>query len=91
MVKHTLDTHLWVYQWLIFIGGKKGWIVYVVNKGETVFYSKWQKQLDKISQYWRKMADQLANRSDEGALTDSQDEIDHGVWPTYPNVLSYKK
>ena len=37
------------------------------------------------------MADQLAKRSDEGALTDSQDKMDHGVRPTDPNVLSYKK
>ena len=37
------------------------------------------------------MADQLAEISVEGALTDSQDEMDHGVHPTDPNVISYKK
>ena len=37
------------------------------------------------------MADQFAETSDDGALTDSQDEMDHRVWPTDPNVLSYKK
>ena len=37
------------------------------------------------------MPDQVAERSNEGALTDSQDKMDHGVWPTDPNVLSYKK
>ena len=37
------------------------------------------------------MADQLAERSDEGDLTDSQDQMDHRVQPTDPNVLSYKK
>ena len=37
------------------------------------------------------MAVQLAKRSDEGLLTNSQDEMDHGVWPMDPNVLSYKK
>ena len=36
------------------------------------------------------MADQLAERSDEGTLTDSQDEMDHGVQPMDPKVLSYK-
>ena len=35
--------------------------------------SKWQKQVAKI-QYWQEMVEQLATRSDEGALTDSQDE-----------------
>ena len=37
------------------------------------------------------MADQLAERSDEEALTDSQDKMYHGVQPTDPNVLSYNK
>ena len=36
------------------------------------------------------MADQLAKRSDEQVLTDSQDEMHHGVWPMDPNVMSYK-
>ena len=38
-----------------------------------------------------KMADQFAERSDEGMLTDSQDEMDHGMQLTDPNVMSYKK
>ena len=37
------------------------------------------------------MAKQLAERSDEGALTDSQDKMEHGVQPMDPNILSYKK
>ena len=49
------------------------------------------KRFDKISQYWRKMADQLAKRLDEGVLTDSLDNLDHGVQPMDANVLSYKK
>ena len=36
------------------------------------------------------MAVQLAKRSDEGVFTDNQDEMDHGVQPTDPNVLSSK-
>ena len=30
-------------------------------------------------------------RSDEGAVTDSQDEFDHGVHPMDPNVMEYQK
>ena len=30
-------------------------------------------------------------RSDEGAVTDSQDEFDHGVHLTDPNVIAYQK
>ena len=37
------------------------------------------------------MADQLAKRLDEGVLTDSLDNLDHGVQPMDANVLSYKK
>ena len=30
-------------------------------------------------------------RSDEGAIMDSQDEFDHRVCPTDPNVMGYQK
>ena len=30
-------------------------------------------------------------RSNEGAVMDSQDEFDHGVCPTDPNVMGYRK
>ena len=30
-------------------------------------------------------------RSNEGAITDSQDEFDHGVCPKDPNVMGYQK
>ena len=31
--------------------------------------------------YWKRKMEELNNRSDEGAVTDSQDEFDHGVHP----------
>ena len=38
----------------------------------------------------RKM-EELNNRLDEGAVTDSQDEFDHGVHPKDPNIMGYQK
>ena len=35
--------------------------------------------------------EELNNRSDEGAVMDSQDEFDHGVCPEDPNVMGYQK
>ena len=58
---------------------------------KAFFYSKWCKKLERISKYCRKMADQYGERSDEGVLTDSQDEMDHRVWPMDPNVMSYQQ
>ena len=37
------------------------------------------------------MANQYAERSDERVLTNSQDKMDHGVWPIDPNVMSFKR
>ena len=44
-----------------------------------------------MSKYWKKKMDEYNERSDEGAITDSQDELDHGVHPTDPNIMEYQK
>ena len=46
---------------------------------------KWQ-QLDTIAKYWKAKDEEYAQRSNEGAETDSQDSCNHGVWPMDPNV-----
>ena len=51
-------------------------------------YSKCQKQGQKVV-YWKRKMEELNNRSDEGAVMDSQDEFDHGVCPEDPNVIGY--
>ena len=62
------------------------------NKSSQAFpYSKHQKCLEKVSKFWKNLAEAYNKRSDEGADTDIQDECDHGVWPMDPNVMSYKK
>ena len=53
-------------------------------------YSKCQKQEEKVA-YWKRKMEELNNRSDEGAVMDSQDEFDHGVCPEDPNVMGYQK
>ena len=53
-------------------------------------YSKCQEQGQKVS-YWKRKREEFSNRSDEGAVMDSQDEFDHGVHPEYPNVMGYQK
>ena len=50
---------------------------------QAFLYSKYQKCLKEISKFWK--------MSDEGTDMDSQDETDHGVCPTDPNVMAYKK
>ena len=51
-------------------------------------YSKHQKW-EKMSRYWKKKMEEYNERSDEGAIMDSQDEYDHGVHPMDPNVMGY--
>ena len=41
------------------------------------------KQLEKMQEY--------NERSDKGAVIDSQDELDHGVCLMDPNVMGYQK
>ena len=66
--------------------------MYVDNKSSQAFlYSKHQKQLEGISKHWREKVEGYNERSDEGAITDSQDEYDHGVCPMDPNVMEYQK
>ena len=55
------------------------------------FYSKKRKWLEAIQKYWLEKAQSFEQRSAEGADTDSQDELDHGVHPTDENVGSYSK
>ena len=62
------------------------------NKSSQAFpYSKCQKFLEEISKFWKNQVEVYIKRSDEGADTGSQDEHDHGVQPTDPNIMSYKK
>ena len=53
----------------------------------VVLYSKHWKQ----AKYWKRKMEEYNKRSDEGAIRDSQDEFNHGVHPTDPNVLGYQK
>ena len=77
--------------YLCIILGKKDELHMQLINEKAFFYSKQWKKLEKISKYWRKMADQYAKRLDEGALIDSQDEMDHRVQPMDPNVMSFRK
>ena len=40
--------------------------------------------------YWKKKVESYNDRLDEGAITDSQDEYNHGVHPMDPNVMEYQ-
>ena len=42
-----------------------------------------------MSKYWKEKVECYNERSDEGAITDSQDEYDHGVQQMDPNVMEY--
>ena len=53
--------------------------------------SKKKKCLERVGQYWKRKVVQYEDRSNEAPGTDSQDSLDHGVCPTNPNVLTYKK
>ena len=90
----VLDAHLWVPTWL-YLGIKFGkWgnsLCTYIKSSQTSFYSKCRKHLEAIRWYSEGKVDYYNERLDEGADTDSQDERDHGVWPTDPNVMSYKK
>ena len=61
-----------------------------IEFSQASFYSKRRKHLEAMCQYWKESADQYNERSDEGVDTDIQDEQDHGIQPTDPNVMSYK-
>ena len=53
--------------------------MYLDNKSSYAFlYSKHQKWLGKISNYWKEQAAYYNERLDEGANMDSQDKYDHG-------------
>ena len=47
--------------------------------------------MERIGQYWQRKWVHYENKSNEAPETDSQESEDHGVRPTNPNVLSYKK
>ena len=44
-----------------------------------------------IRRYWKAKAEAYKQRSDERVHTDSQDSLNHGVWPTDQNVAMYRK
>ena len=62
-----------------------------IKSSQAFHYSKCQKCLEEISKFWKCQAEAYNERSNEGADMDSQDERDHGVSPTDPNVMVYKK
>ena len=45
----------------------------------------------KMAKYWKRKMQEYNERSDKGAVMDSQDEFDHGVCQTDPNVMGYQK
>ena len=57
----------------------------------SFLYSKKRKWLEAIWKYWLEKAQSFELRSDEGADTDGQDELDHGVHPTDKNVETCHK
>ena len=56
-----------------------------------VSHSKRRKHLEEIRQYWKEKAEVYYERMDEDAETDSQDSLDHGVWPTDTATATYQK
>ena len=50
-----------------------------------------RKHLEMIKQYWREKAQAYYKRSDEGTKTDSQDSLDHRVWPTDTTATTHQK
>ena len=52
-------------------------------------YSKHEKWEKMVVKYWKRKMEEYKERSDEGAIMDSQDEFDHGVCPTDPDVMGY--
>ena len=53
----------------------------------VVLYSKQWKQ----PKYWKRKMEEYNERSDEGAVMDSQDEFDHGVCPMDSYVMGYQE
>ena len=50
------------------------WIINLL----VILYSKHQKQMAKMAKYWKMKLQDYNEGSDEGAVTDSQDEFDQG-------------
>ena len=72
--------------------GNRGWLCVLILKSSQAFlYSKHWKCLKEISKFWKSPAEAYNKRSDEGADMESQEECDHGVCPTDPNIMVYKK
>ena len=86
-------THICKYNlWLIFffayiIWENRGWLCMPIISLLVILSSKHQKQV----KYWKWKMEDYNVHSDKGAVTDSQDEFDHGVHLMEPNVISYKK
>ena len=53
----------------------------------VILYSKHWKQV----KYWKQKMEDYKERSDEGAIMHSQDELNHGVHLMDPNVMGYQK
>ena len=62
------------------------WIINLL----AFLYSKHEKW-EKLAKYWKKKMEEYNERLDEGTIMESQDEFDHGVHPTDPNVMEYQK
>ena len=62
--------------------------MYADNKSSQAFlYSKCQKWLEKVLNYWKKVVEGYNERLDEGAIIDSQAAFDHGICPMDRNVM----
>ena len=64
------------------------WIINLL----VILYGKcWkqEKRMAKMAKYWKRKMQEYNERSDKGAVNDSQDEFDHGVHLMDPNVMGY--
>ena len=50
-----------------------------IDSSQASFYSKRRKHLEAIHRYCKEEVESYNQRSDEGADTDSQDSLDHGI------------
>ena len=57
----------------------------------VIHYNKCWKQEKRVAKYWKQKMEEYNERSDEGVIMDSQDEFDHGVCHTDPNVMGYQR
>ena len=93
----TLDTHLSVLVYLysqIRIEILKRYMFYSVctyRRFTGLSCSKRRKHLEEVRQYWKEKAEAYYKRSDEGADTDSQNSLDHGVQPTDTTITTHQK